>query len=177
MEQVTLIFGAPSDLTVLFGFSSVNLFMALIDALRIVISENHGKGMEKLKEAILSWARKKKISSEEFKKLRTLYINDHWPSPADARSRPGGDSPLSKGASIAEIATSLARLALDELENDYEESEGELGGNTITKKWLQHELRKVQETQKNALTSSLEKIQMDFNASLDEFFFKGLCSY
>ena len=170
MDQVTLIFGAPSDLTVLFGFSSVNLVMALIDALRIVISENHGKGMEKLKEAILSWARKKKISSEEFKKLRTLYINDHWPSPADARSRPGGDSPLSKGASIAEIATSLARLALDELENDYEESEGELGGNTITKKWLQHELRKVQETQKNALTSSLEKIQMAFNARLDEFF-------
>ena len=80
MEQVTLIFGAPSDLTVLFGFSRVNLVMALIDALRIVISENHGKGMEKLKEAILSWARKKKISSEECKKLRTLYINDHRPS-------------------------------------------------------------------------------------------------
>ena len=59
-------FGAPSDLTVLFGFSSVNLVMALIEALRIVISENHGKGMEKLKEAVLSWARKKKISSEEF---------------------------------------------------------------------------------------------------------------
>ena len=38
--------------------------------------------------------------------------------------------------------------------------------------WLQHELRKVHETQNNALTSSLEKIQMAFNARLDEFFQK-----
>ena len=72
MEHLELIVGAPSDLTVLFGFSSVNLVMALIDALLIVISENHGKGMEKLREAILSWAGKKIISSEEFKKLWTL---------------------------------------------------------------------------------------------------------
>ena len=92
--------------------------MALIDASRIVISEIHEKGMEKLMEAVLSWARKKKISSEKFKKLRTLYIKDDWPSSADAGSRPGLDSLLSKGAYIADIGTSVALLAVDELEND-----------------------------------------------------------
>lgn len=138
--------------------------MALGDGLRTVIEENRAKGYERLREAILSWAKKKKISTVEFRKLRTTFIDDLWPVSAAEE-----ESMLKKGATVADIATSLARLAADGQWIEESEHQGEVSNDQwISKQWLSEELKRVQVSQTSALTSALERLEKMFSARLDD---------
>ena len=69
-----------------------------------------GKGVNRLCDAIIAWWRKKKLSTAEFRKVRQSYLSAHWP---EAGGETQTEWALTKTATNAEIALSLARLAID----------------------------------------------------------------
>ena len=147
--------------------------MALLDGLEAVLRENRSKGLDDLREAILSWVRKKKLSTEDFKKLRVRYINMRWPNDRTKDSSEW-DRPLLKGTTNADIAFSLANLAAeDDIQADEEEhSKVSSVDDTITKSWLLLELKSLQKEQENAMHVALEQYQDKFTDRLEEIFKK-----
>ena len=83
--------------------------MTLLDGLETVLRKNRGKAVRQLCDAILACWKKKKLSTEEFRKLRLSYINSRWPN-TSSEVHPK----LCKGAGNADIALCVARLSVDE---------------------------------------------------------------
>ena len=111
--------------------------MDFLDGLETVLRENRGKAVSQLCEAILAWWKKKKLSTEEFRKLRLSYINSRWPNTSSE------DHPkLCKGAGNADIALSVARLAVDE-DLDRSDDKERYDADPISRQWISRRLLKV----------------------------------
>ena len=71
-----------------------------------------------------------KLSTEEFRKLQLSYINSRWPNTSSE------DHPkLCKGAGNADIALSVARLAVDE-DLDRSDDEEKYDTDSISRQWI-----------------------------------------
>lgn len=140
--------------------------MALLDALEAVIRENKAGNLEKLSQAIATWARKKKVSLEELRKLRREYVDGNFP--ADVAS----DVSLTKVSTILGVSSSLARLVFAESDDPghgMQESEASADSEPISRSWLVKELNEISRSQQDAMKFLFEKMQTHFTAQLENF--------
>lgn len=147
--------------------------MAFLDGLEAVIRENRRHGVEKLSEAILGWAKKKKMSVQDLGRLRSQYIASRWPESED--NLPSERRSLPKRSSTTTIALSLARLALDDDKEDADIDRSDLEiceYEPVSKSWLMHELRGQRDMHvrdmERLLENHQEKIMMRFESMFGE---------
>ena len=139
--------------------------MTLLEGLEVVIREYRGKGVNRLCDAILTWWRKKKLSSDEFRKLRRSYLNSRWPE-ADVETQQ--EWALTKTATNAEIASSLARLALDD---DNVDDESDRGDEQVSacKQWLADELNDLRRNQEKAMKNLFDNFEQKIVGMMNKF--------